>query len=614
MNTIDFPSKTANVSKVTRPHAEPVLISYIRFSTPEQSAGFSEARQNREAEKWAASRGLTLRQYADRGLSGFTGENRKKGALSVFLEEIKAGKIPVGSVLAVENLDRLSREHPLDSIRLIEQILSAGITVVTTNNGAEYTNETLRKDQMKFQWLVFELGRASGESSRKSDLLGKSWDKKRQDAIAHKKPLGASCPGWIALENGKYVIRADRAPVVRQIFEWSNAGIGIHSVANKLNEACTLIFACETWTGNIVDKLLKGTAKKAAIKANAGALSEIRKWKAAGDDEGEIARRLNAAGIRCERPGVWTGRYVWSIIHDRACIGEYQLHKDGETVGDPIPGYFPAVIDAETFQTAQKSRKKTAGPLSKSIGNLFTGLIFDAKTGASVTYRAVSKRGRNTLYYLISSRQQGVVDIGRWVYPNVEFAILSTLEEIDWRELSGESRPAEERELAGKVAALEVQAGQLEVRCANLGESIAVSPLRTLIGQLEKAETQLAGVQAELEASRKALAAFQTSDLTMSEFEVPAGAFDSKAREVRLALRAEIARRVSRIELDRRDEEKRFQISIQFVNGVYRWIRVQPQYGKRPLVKAIAFHPPNPDAPDILAHPSHPDDCATEVA
>ena len=117
---------------------EPLLISYIRVSTPEQAEGYSEARQTKRAEDWAKakglnaedwakSKGLNLRRYADRGVSGYSGANRKKGALSILLKEIEAGKIPKGSILAVENLDRLSREHPFNSFDLIKTILKKGI-------------------------------------------------------------------------------------------------------------------------------------------------------------------------------------------------------------------------------------------------------------------------------------------------------------------------------------------------------------------------------------------------------------------------------------------------------------------------------------------------------
>ena len=121
--------------------------SYLRFSTPEQALGDSERRQVEKAEAWAAAKCIPLdKSYADRGKSGFKGTNRKRGALGRFLKQIKAGNIPHGSYLLVEDLDRLSREHPLDSLVLFKEIISAGITIVVLKNNEEYSNATLRAD------------------------------------------------------------------------------------------------------------------------------------------------------------------------------------------------------------------------------------------------------------------------------------------------------------------------------------------------------------------------------------------------------------------------------------------------------------------------------------
>lgn len=52
----------------------------------------------------------------DAGLSAFHQKHIKNGALGVFLEAVNAGSIPVGSVLIVEGLDRLSHAEPISLI------------------------------------------------------------------------------------------------------------------------------------------------------------------------------------------------------------------------------------------------------------------------------------------------------------------------------------------------------------------------------------------------------------------------------------------------------------------------------------------------------------------
>ncbi len=62
----------------------PRVYSYIRFSTPEQAFGDSERRQLDEVERFAKTKGMMLDsslRMADRGLSGFHGEHRRRGAL-----------------------------------------------------------------------------------------------------------------------------------------------------------------------------------------------------------------------------------------------------------------------------------------------------------------------------------------------------------------------------------------------------------------------------------------------------------------------------------------------------------------------------------------------------
>lgn len=91
------------------------VYSYLRFSDAKQSAGSSADRQTQYAAKWAKERGLTLDEtlsLRDEGLSAFHQHHVKQGALGTFLRAVDDGRIPHGSVLVVEGLDRLSRAEP----------------------------------------------------------------------------------------------------------------------------------------------------------------------------------------------------------------------------------------------------------------------------------------------------------------------------------------------------------------------------------------------------------------------------------------------------------------------------------------------------------------------
>src|SRR5690242_9369427 len=108
-----------------RPAATPIAVSYLRFSTPEQAKGDSLRRQTEASEKWCDRNGLALdTTIRDLGVSAHRGKHRSdKAALGRFLEEVKAGRVPRGSYLVIENLDRLSREEERTALRLWLDIL-----------------------------------------------------------------------------------------------------------------------------------------------------------------------------------------------------------------------------------------------------------------------------------------------------------------------------------------------------------------------------------------------------------------------------------------------------------------------------------------------------------
>src|SRR5947207_4529925 len=99
------------------PTQSPTAYSYIRFSHPSQAEGDSLRRQTEAAAEWCQKHGVRLDEtisLRDLGRSAYTGAHRKnpdRHALAAFLKLVESGKVPRGSYLVIENLDRLSREH-----------------------------------------------------------------------------------------------------------------------------------------------------------------------------------------------------------------------------------------------------------------------------------------------------------------------------------------------------------------------------------------------------------------------------------------------------------------------------------------------------------------------
>ncbi|MGO9700320.1 MAG: recombinase family protein, partial [Xanthobacteraceae bacterium] len=149
---------------------DPKAYSYVRFSTRAQERGDSHRRQTDKAAKYAAERGLVLDtelKLTDLGVSAYRSRNAKTGALGVFLKAAEEGKVPKGSYLLVENIDRLTRDDMPDALPLFMQIVNAGVVVVTLTNGEQYSRERLKKDPYATYSIVSELIRANQESFRK---------------------------------------------------------------------------------------------------------------------------------------------------------------------------------------------------------------------------------------------------------------------------------------------------------------------------------------------------------------------------------------------------------------------------------------------------------------
>ena len=132
-----------------------------------------------------------------------------------------------------------------------------------------------------------------------------------------------NAPGWLGLTDDRtaFVFLPDRAEIVRQIFELSIAGLGGYTIAKLLNAKAVPAF---------------GTSKK------------------------------------------WDQSTIHNMLSSRATIGEYQKKHvvEGEEVpvGEPIPNYYPPVIDNKTFEAAQLARRENLSTRRVRKGCKMSGL------------------------------------------------------------------------------------------------------------------------------------------------------------------------------------------------------------------------------------------------
>jgi DNA invertase Pin-like site-specific DNA recombinase len=275
--------------------------SYLRFSSPDQADGDSARRQNTLRDRWLQQHtDVRLAEpMKDEGSSAYHGHHLKEGhPLAKFLRDVERGRIPGGSFLIVEALDRLSRENPWDAVPLLCSIVNAGITVVTLSpHEVEYRRGN---DLTPLVLAVVELSRGHSESQMKAKRLGEVWGAKKERAREDKMPMGKHCPAWLELADGVYRRKPDAARAVKLMFRWCAEGLG---------------------------------------------------------KEG-IARRLTKEGVPAIGPsGRWSGNYVMLVLRGRAALGEYQPtdRRGGGRVkqGDPVPGYYPAIITEREWRAIQ---------------------------------------------------------------------------------------------------------------------------------------------------------------------------------------------------------------------------------------------------------------------
>jgi DNA invertase Pin-like site-specific DNA recombinase len=429
---------------------KPRAYSYLRMSTDLQLKGDSRRRQLEASKAYAEEHELELAddaQLEDIGISAFKGANARDGALGQFLAAVKAGSVERGSYLLVESLDRLSREEILPAHTLFLSIVQAGINLVTLVDKRVYRAKSTNLVDMITSLVIME--RAHEESKTKSMRVGAAWKNKRTKA-AEGQPMTARCPAWLRLSSDgrSYEIIPERSEIVRQIFADSAAGLGMYSIANRLN--------------------------KSGLPAFVG-------------------------------KNGWHRSYLAKTLENRAVLGEFQPHVkvDGKRVpeGDPIPGYFPAIISEELFFQAQHSRsqRKMGGSGRKGPGytNLFTGLARCAYCHSMIGYENKGPSSRGGTYLICGNAQRGRgCDATRWRYQDFEASFLAFVQELDLESIINANEDATKRKrLEDEVSAIR---GELSSAAALMEQTYALlragGPAEFVAGKLN----ELTAKQSEL--------------------------------------------------------------------------------------------------------------------
>jgi DNA invertase Pin-like site-specific DNA recombinase len=255
--------KTATNTENT---GQPLVISYLRFSSPEQAKGDSVRRQIEASERWAEAKGWKIDdRLRDEGLSAFHGVNKSIGALGRILTQIDNGTVPAGSYLIIENLDRISRTELLEAISLLINLITKGITVVTLDDGREYN-----KANYDFTQLVLSASsmlRANEESKKKSERVGAAWRQKKHTDAANGIPITRMLPPWLQMNGNKIKPIPARVNILKEVFNLSLKGRGALWIAKHLNARDGAEFSGKPWNDTYIMRTLRNPGRDRSLSA-----------------------------------------------------------------------------------------------------------------------------------------------------------------------------------------------------------------------------------------------------------------------------------------------------------------------------------------------------------
>jgi hypothetical protein len=259
-------------------------------------------------------------------------------------------------------------------------------------------------------FAIMELSRGHSESKMKSERVGAAWARKKREAASH--IVTRRLPGWVKYGAGKLVLDKEAGRIVRRVYQLARDGLGTAVIAQRLNKEGVPVLGRKTFKG---------------------------------------------------QPVAWGATMVHHLLTTRTVLGEYQPRsgrgsiQSRPTCGEPVAGYYPAVVDEDTFYAVQAALKRRAtvgrGRRGKSL-NLFAGLLKDAHDGGSLTYK--NDRTKPTVLVPVGARQGRGVAWASFPARVFEEQVLRRLHEIKARDLWPNGDAVNKVEsLAGQVAEVE---------------------------------------------------------------------------------------------------------------------------------------------------------------
>lgn len=477
------------VEEVQEPRG--VAYSYVRFSTVKQELGDSLRRQVEACEKYCREHNLELHpvSYRDLGVSAFKRKNLEKGALAAFIDAVKTGKVAKGSYLVIEQFDRMSRAQTSTALQLLLNLINAGIKVVTLDDKMVWDSDSINGTHGtgNLVMAIVYMSRANNESQAKADRLSSIWANKKKEAAlgTARRIVTSECPRWLAPNDEKtgFIVLEDRVESIKKVFDMRINGHGVTAIVSKANE--------EQWP----------CPGKPPVRKSGESLEDYN---------------LRTRDGRV----IWHTSNVGRILHNRALLGEYQPfindpEDDNKRIpsGDPIQGYYPAVLDEVTFLRAQAKANRDGrfpGRRDASLKNWLQGLLRCTCGHSFVRKNKDSKAQPDYARYYCTARNNKVKRADGTLCPGanakeLETAVLTVVSTVAPGYFQGTARL---EELKAKADVLEVDVSAARQTRDRFVEAIGATktPVKALVARLTEAEAECERLEKDLAAARAEIA------------------------------------------------------------------------------------------------------------
>jgi DNA invertase Pin-like site-specific DNA recombinase len=418
------------------PTDDPDAHPYVRISHPDQRKGGGLERQTSADLQEFCERHcfkLSRKVWVDDGVSAWDGSNLSK-ELGRFLDEVRRGLIRPGDCLVVENLDRIAR-HGRRGRRFMDEIQDLGVHVgVLQGGGKLYRADSEALADAILPMLEFHRGQS--ESDAKSERNRDKWSKKRDRARENGETITARLPAWVCEVDGCREAIAERAVVIKRMFQMAASGYG-HAL---------------------------------------------------------IVKTFTEAGVPPFKGEHWSRSYVALILKDRRVLGEFQPRlRSGEPAGDKILNYYPVVVSEDEFDAARggaERRKNHHGRQGKHV-NVFAGLLRNPLTGDSFYCATRTDGGKHTRVLVNTHAAEGRASMRSFPFATFEAAMLALLREIDPHQiLNGDQGPDMTLALSGQLANVEHELAEAKAYLDAKGFNVIIGDHITSLTSKQKELTE----------------------------------------------------------------------------------------------------------------------------